>query len=191
MTYDKYADEYDQRYKSATSQMENALIKAKLLEHGIDKAKEILDFGCGTGFLLDLMDVQAANYVGLDVSKKMIELARKKHPCKFFLEKDAGTLKYRKVDTVVSLFSIPYIGVAGVRSAYRHLKPYGIFFCVYYAKPYKSPDSVYYKKPLKYKMLVAPKVKKVMAECDRLFELIDSAPIGEGYWLSVYRRNEK
>lgn len=186
MTYDKYADEYDQRYQSETSRMENALIKDKLYEHGIDEMESVMDFGCGTGFLLDLISVKENAYVGLDVSERMINLARKKHPGKCFIQKEAGALNFWQVDSVVSLFSIPYIGVEGVRSAYRHLKPGGIFFCVYYEKPYKSPDSVYCGHFMRYIACVAPKVKRVIEECNRLFERIDSVPIGEGYRLTVY-----
>ncbi len=41
----------------------------------------ILDFGCGTGLLTDLMAPQAREIVGLDYAEKMIDvLARKNHP---------------------------------------------------------------------------------------------------------------
>lgn len=191
MTYDKYADNYDQRYQSVVSRVENCIIRGKLLEHGIDKKDTVLDFGCGTGFLLDLIDFKGVSYFGVDVSDKMIAIARDKHPSKSFVKMAASNVYHGSADAVVSLFSIPYIGLEGVSSAYRNLKPDGIFFCVYYEKPYKSPDSVYYKRPLKYKLCVAPKVKKVIAECDRFFERIDSIPICQGYRLAVYRRNEK
>ena len=40
--------------------------------------KRVLDFGCGTGRLLGLFDLNSAQYVGLDISKKKLLLAEDK-----------------------------------------------------------------------------------------------------------------
>jgi len=39
----------------------------------------VLDFGCGNGRLLDLLDFENINYWGADVSQKLIEYAQGKH----------------------------------------------------------------------------------------------------------------
>lgn len=41
--------------------------------------KWVLDFGCGTGRLLDLFDLDSVYYVGLDISKTKLALARMKN----------------------------------------------------------------------------------------------------------------
>ncbi len=54
-----------------------------LLEIGDIKSSKVLDFGCGTGHLLEVMKGKYefnGEYVGYDISRKMIEIAREKHP---------------------------------------------------------------------------------------------------------------
>ena len=48
----------------------------KLVEDG----DVILDFGCGNGILSELFTDLSISYLGVDNSKKMIEIAKKKHP---------------------------------------------------------------------------------------------------------------
>ena len=51
----------------------------------------ILDLGCGTG---DLLKVLEPSYgVGIDLSKKMIEIAKKKHPQLEFIHGDVEDSK--------------------------------------------------------------------------------------------------
>ncbi len=45
-----------------------------------------LDFGCGNGRLLDFLKDTNLDYVGVDTSKKLIEIARKKYLDKSFVE---------------------------------------------------------------------------------------------------------
>jgi 2-polyprenyl-3-methyl-5-hydroxy-6-metoxy-1,4-benzoquinol methylase len=48
--------------------------------------KTILDFGCGNGLLIDFLEERNINseYYGWDISEKMVEVARKRHPEKKF-----------------------------------------------------------------------------------------------------------
>lgn len=48
----------------------------------------IIDIGCGTGYLLDILDIATDRYVGIDISGGMIEEARRKHPHHQFVKGD-------------------------------------------------------------------------------------------------------
>jgi SAM-dependent methyltransferase len=48
----------------------------------------ILDIGCGTGYLLDILDIDTERYIGIDISGGMIEEARTKHPRHQFVKGD-------------------------------------------------------------------------------------------------------
>ncbi|MEI8343732.1 MAG: methyltransferase domain-containing protein [Candidatus Moraniibacteriota bacterium] len=53
------------------------------LEFSSDYCKEddnVLDFGCGNGRLLELLAEKSVQYYGVDVSQKLIELAKQKYP---------------------------------------------------------------------------------------------------------------
>ncbi len=54
-----------------------SLLKIKLLK-GIKKGFDVLDIGCGNGFLLPEVLKRGGQYTGLDVSAKLIKIARQK-----------------------------------------------------------------------------------------------------------------
>lgn len=47
---------------------------------------KVLDFGCGNGRLLEFIQNDELDYVGVDTSKKLIRIARKKYPNKSFVQ---------------------------------------------------------------------------------------------------------
>ena len=107
LPYDAVAQEYDGCFKSITHRAENeALLKilCEFMSQG-----EILDVGCGTGFLLDLFNGQIApeDYTGIDISERMLERARLKYPGHEFKRADMVDLPLgdESVDLVISLFS--------------------------------------------------------------------------------------
>ena len=77
--FDAQAPEYDQRdtvYYSREGKISCRDIAAILKDTAY---ADLLDVGCGTGFLLDLLAKQrAAHYAGLDLSPEMIRMARQK-----------------------------------------------------------------------------------------------------------------
>lgn len=59
---------------------------------GLDQKYTLLDFGCGTAQMLDYMNkinFASINYVGLDISEKVVELAKTKFPDNTFVACDA------------------------------------------------------------------------------------------------------
>lgn len=61
----------------------------------IKDGDKILDFGCGNGRLLELFEGKKINYTGVDVSEKLIEIAKNKYPDE--------NIKFQKITSQASL----------------------------------------------------------------------------------------
>jgi len=60
---------------------EESIVQQILDYGGIEKDKTILDVACGTGVLFDFyLQRKVAKVVGIDISKEMVKIARKKYP---------------------------------------------------------------------------------------------------------------
>lgn len=106
--YDDLAGGYDHFHIDAKSRAENALVASRLARR-LRSGPRVVDLGCGTGLLLDLLDIPPERYLGVDVSGGMLEHARKKHPRHAFVQADAQQLgpEHGRFDLVVSLFGSP------------------------------------------------------------------------------------
>ena len=99
--------------------------------------KLVLDLGCGEGYCSRMLRQRGARVVGLDVSERMIELARqaeRANPLGIRYDTaDAVTadLGDASVDLVVAVFLFNYLGVEQMRktmrNVHRMLKPGGHF----------------------------------------------------------------
>lgn len=99
--YDKEAAEYDKNFSSPVCEAEDKIIASLITPHIKGR---VIDVGCGTGFFLDHFSPK--KYCGLDISEKMIERARTKHPERIFNVGDMNNIPYPKniFDTLVSLY---------------------------------------------------------------------------------------
>ena len=131
--FDAQAPEYDQRdtvYYSREGKISCRDIAAILKDTAY---ADLLDVGCGTGFLLDLLSKQrVAHYAGLDLSPEMIRMARQKDiPGAELTEGSADRLPFpdESFDIVTcsqSFHHYPYPENA-MREAKRVLKPGGLY----------------------------------------------------------------
>lgn len=69
--YNSIADKFSSTRDIITDDLKN-------IASEIDKTQSILDYGCGNGRMAELFDHK--NYLGVDASKNLIDIATKKHP---------------------------------------------------------------------------------------------------------------
>ncbi|MBW7886801.1 MAG: methyltransferase domain-containing protein [Bacteroidetes bacterium] len=95
-----------------------------------EKDETILDLGCGTGYLTNVIFEQGAKVTGLDVSQEMISAAREKYPHILFVAADARTFSFpQPFDAVFSNAAIHWMPEPEkvARNIYNALKPKGRF----------------------------------------------------------------
>lgn len=148
--YDEVAPEYDHFHVDAKSLAENRYVEA-FLARWLRPKERVVDLGCGTGLLLDLVHVPPEQYVGVDLSGGMLERARQKHPGHTFIQADiqqpipgleAGTFQ-----AAVSLFgSMSYCALDPAYAELRRLlAPGGRYFTMLCGPRYLSRDTYIHK----------------------------------------------
>ena len=125
--YDKYAKLYDK-----TLHYLDTFEKDKLIGLiGDINGKKILDVGCGTGRIVNKLRNMGSDIIGLDISKGMIDIAKKKFPKVKFIEGDIENLPFKdnEFDLVIASFVIVHLKdlQKAFDEVYRVLKPNGVF----------------------------------------------------------------
>jgi SAM-dependent methyltransferase len=145
---DSYDGIFDQTYY---------LNEDRLLTNMIGKLNgSVLDIGCGTGFLLDYINIE--DYHGIDPSPAMLMNLVKKHPGKrksiTITSAENHTLTGKTYDNIIALFSGSYIKVIMVFEKLWSRK--GTMFLMFYKENYS---------PVTHKFLnIAPEWKKYSKE---------------------------
>lgn len=115
--YDPLAEEYDSMYRSPLHRAEDTILRQYLVKYGFfgEQAGSLLDLGCGTGGYLDLLAEDhktPPEYVGLDISPRMLAVAKRKHPNATWVCADMaqiGQWQPKSFNTIIALFgSISY-----------------------------------------------------------------------------------
>lgn len=92
--WDRIANKYDNLYENPWSRYEDHLTSGILRrELRLAPGKKILDIGCGNGlgFRLIGSEKSDAQYTGIDISQKMIEDLKRRHPSVDAVEGDANS----------------------------------------------------------------------------------------------------
>jgi trans-aconitate 2-methyltransferase len=90
--------------------------------------EEILDLGCGTGDLAELIRKKGAKVTGIDSSAEMIKTAKQKYPLIDFFVRSATDFSFdKKFDAVFSNAALHWITEKekAVQQIYNCLKPHG------------------------------------------------------------------
>lgn len=134
MVFDKYAAKYDAGFMGkASSRFYIDLIQ----EMDVKDDDNILDVGCGTGFILDYISKKnKIRGFGVDVSEPMIAAAKAKNTGCSFLVGDSGKLPFENASMNVMIACMAYHHFSDQKKfreeALRVLKPNG---CLYICDP--------------------------------------------------------
>lgn len=97
------------------------------------EGERILDSGCANGRLLEALKEKKIDYFGIDISEKLIEIAKKKYPEAKFQTADALSLPFPgnffdKIYSISTLHNIPSkdFQLQYLKEARRVLKPEGL-----------------------------------------------------------------
>lgn len=157
--YDAVAERYDSNYAEERHVRENALLR-HLMTRECDlwyarrgstaSAPRIIDLGCGTGLVPDLIPeyVEPGCYLGIDTSVRMLDAARDKWPALDFIRGDMAMLDFPPLDIrggyfdfAVSTFAfghsvLPY---SAMGQMFRVLRRGGRLFVVTFSEGWVSP----------------------------------------------------
>lgn len=137
--YDEHSSEYMERRGLQQGMLENIWA---LLKHRVSNPSfsDVVDFGCGAGNLLELMDPNKQTYTGVDISAEQLEkaqdLARRLSFAATLINSDITCvpLQDERFDLVLSNSVLHWLNRVGrsavvkaVREAYRLLRSRGIF----------------------------------------------------------------
>ena len=104
-------------------------------EHSVNEVKTLLHLGCGSGGN-DYIFKRYYQVTGIDISEKMLEIARDINPEAVYHQGDMRTIELDKCfDAVVAPESIDYMRTendlySAMMTAQKHLKPDGVFLVV-------------------------------------------------------------
>jgi trans-aconitate methyltransferase len=96
----------------------------------VKKGEKILDIGCGTGDLTELIRLKGADVTGIDSSAEMIEMAKKKFPLIDFQIQSVTQLPFENIfDAVFSNATLHWVlqKEKAIGQIYKTLKPGGRF----------------------------------------------------------------
>jgi ubiquinone/menaquinone biosynthesis C-methylase UbiE len=130
--YDEFAKTWSKKRQSGQSISHTCLEKPAMYSKLPDlNGKKVLCVGCGTGEECKYLSSQGAEVVGIDISKGLIEVARKNFPTLEFKAMDMEHLKFpnESFDYVYSSLTLHYVPkwLQTLKQVYRVLKPDGIF----------------------------------------------------------------
>lgn len=126
---------YEKIAESFSQTRQNFWQDLSFIKEYIQENDKILDFGCGNGRLIELIKDKKVDYLGIDVCRKFIKIARQKYPQHKFkvikLNADFGFKQERKFDSVFCIGVFHHFPKGKLRKAIlqrlkANLKPGGL-----------------------------------------------------------------
>ena len=158
--YDAIAEKYDSLFADKESIKENEQVASMLLA----VKPPVMDIGCGTGLLVDLLNVKASDYIGVDPSKKMLAVFHRKHPEHKLLNMPFEWLDSNEVDynMAVALFgSASYVR----ESSLEKLPSSRMVFLMFYKEDYHPVTYERAGCELEHYVYPKGKLKEIFPEC--------------------------
>jgi len=100
--YDLLAKYYDKIYRDKNYDKEVSFLNKLLRKFDV---KTILDVGCGTGNHIYRLEKYNYKCVGIDISQKMIKIAKKKVKAKLFIGDMKDFKLKNRFDAIISMFA--------------------------------------------------------------------------------------
>lgn len=129
--YQNKSDFWDRDQKSIHSDYLVRPLVLKLL--GNVKEKDVLDAGCGDGYLSRAIAKKGGNVIGIDISENLINVSKSKSPnIKFFVDSVVSFEKIsQEFDVVISIIVLQHLNkkdiIESLKKTYLLLRPKGIF----------------------------------------------------------------
>ena len=155
---------------------------AQVFKFSIPQDQDILEIGCGNGDLLAYLEPKYG--LGMDVSPKMIALAKKCHPNLEFRQLDANDFSLeRKFDVIVLSDTVNDLWdvQATLENVRRHLKPKGRLIVNFYNRLWEFPINLASWLGVAKPML--PQNWLTVEDLTNLLNLADFEPVRE--WVEV------
>jgi ubiquinone/menaquinone biosynthesis C-methylase UbiE len=95
-TYDNVATEYGEYAKHALAQKPLDRKILELFAERVGSSETVYDIGCGPGTVTRYLKSLGMNIIGIDISAKMVEIARKQNPKIHFEQGDVFNLKLKE-----------------------------------------------------------------------------------------------
>lgn len=110
--YDSVAGVYDSLYQDEQSMAEDSIVQGLISGHV--EGKSVLDIGCGTGLLYSMIGSKC-QYIGIDISAKMLEVFNAKFPQSKAIKTTFEAYSYQgRHDVAISLFG----GISHIKPEY-------------------------------------------------------------------------
>jgi len=162
--YSKIADKYELYFNK------NKFIKEDNKLFDIIKKfikGKVLDIGCGSGEVLENIEITKDNYIGIDPALGMINLCQKRFPKHVFhLSQFEFYQTDKKFDTILALYgTFSYIeNHYSYQKVLDILNPNGIYFLMFYKPNYYPVTYKKFKMKPEYELPDMNKIKKVFGE---------------------------
>lgn len=132
--YDGISEFYDDWFLKPEYEQENADLVALLKPYLDGKS---LDIGCGTGLLVDLLNLSPDRYTGIDPSRMMLSKFKSKHPHYEVVQSRYEDFPFEGFDSIISLYgSFNYCEPSSANQIINQLSAGGKYFLMLFNNDY-------------------------------------------------------